>query len=240
MRWALSDASGYCVHARDGSLGTVTDIYFDDVNWMVRYLAVSGGNEIAGQRNFLLAPEVINSIDREVGWIFVFLRTATVHNSPEISTEKNITQQKEHKLRTYYGWPNYWPNLSSTEPSTPPQMAGKPRLHSLTGALGYRVLADGEEIGGLTDIIVDDHTWKINGLEVDTTRWLPVGRVWLRSDCIRHWDDKQHQVALTLPRSAINESVIYNPQIIAPPNEGSALMDVTHAAVQFQEQAAVT
>ena len=45
MLWALSDISGYSVHARDGDLGTVRDMYFDDVDWRVRYLAVSGGGK---------------------------------------------------------------------------------------------------------------------------------------------------------------------------------------------------
>ena len=76
MRWSLSEVVGYCVHGRDGSLGTVRDVYFDDVAWQVRYLAVTGEGGKPEASRFLLAPEVISSIDREFGLINVFLRIA--------------------------------------------------------------------------------------------------------------------------------------------------------------------
>jgi hypothetical protein len=42
MEAELSALLNFRVHARDGSLGTVRDLYFDDARWTVRYLAVRG------------------------------------------------------------------------------------------------------------------------------------------------------------------------------------------------------
>jgi uncharacterized protein YrrD len=202
MQWALSEISGYSVHARDGSLGIVQDMYFDDVDWRVRYLAVSGGVR-SGPGKFLLAPEVISSTDREFGLISVFLRTAAVHESPMIAAERNIPRQEECRLREYYGWPNYWPAPMSAEQLAHAQAAGSPRLHSLEDVLGYRILADGEDLGPLIDLIVDDHTWKIHCLEMDASSWLPGGRAWVRCDSIQQLCENKKQIALTIRRDAV-------------------------------------
>lgn len=201
MPWALSDISGYAVQARDGSLGIVRDMYFDDVEWRVRYLAVSGGSK-SGAGRYLLAPEVISRTDREFGSISVFLRIAAVHDSPIIAATRNLPRQDERRLREYYGWPDYWPALPEAEQDAQELATGNPHLHSLEEVLGYRLLAGGDDLGPLIDLIVDEHTWKIHCLEVDASSWLPAGRAWLRADCIQHVRGARKQIALNLCRDA--------------------------------------
>ena len=202
MLWALSDISGYSVHARDGDLGTVRDMYFDDVDWRVRYLAVSGGGK-TGPGKFLLSPEVISRTDREFGLISVFLRTAAVHESPPVAAERFLPRQEESRLRAYYGWPNYWPTLPASEHDMTGQAGDKPHLYSMEEVLGYRLLAGGEDIGFLMDLIVDDHTWQIQSLELDASNWLPAGRAWVRPACIEHVHGARKQIALTIRRNAV-------------------------------------
>ena len=202
MQWALSDISGYAVHARDGSLGFVRDMYFDDVDWRVRYLAVSGSSK-SGAGRFLLAPEVISRTDREFGSISVFLRIAAVHDSPIIAAARNLPWQDERRLREYYGWPNYWPALSEAEQEAQELATGRPHLHSLEEVLGYRLFAGGDDLGPLLDLIVDEHTWKIHCLEVDASSWLLAGRAWVRSDCIQQVRGARKQITLTIRRDAI-------------------------------------
>ena len=198
MRWALSEISGYCLHGRDGSLGTVCDTYFDDEHWVVRYLAVRG-HEHAKPRSFLLAPEAICSTDREFGLISVALRTAAVYNSPSISAPLNLLRAEEARLREYFGWPNYWADAAPSVQT--------PHLHSLEEILGYRVLAGGEDIGPLLDLIIDDHTWQIHFLELDASNWLPAGRIWIRSDCIQLVRKASNQINLNRSRAAVLDSL---------------------------------
>ncbi len=40
----LRDIEGYRLSARDGEIGHVTDLYFDDECWAVRYLVVATGS----------------------------------------------------------------------------------------------------------------------------------------------------------------------------------------------------
>ncbi len=224
MRWTLSEISGYSIHGRDGKLGRVLDTYFDDVQWTVRYLAVSGATPDT-PRTFLLAPEVISSTDREFGLISVFLRTAAVHNSPAVSVNKTIPRQEESRLRAYYGWPNYWPAQSAAAQTT-----ADPRLLSLEEIMGYRVLAGEEDIGPLIDLVIDDHTWQIHFLEVDASRWLPAGRVWIRADCIRQLRAAKKQIALNIRRELVRDGLKSGLQADWTPDGPTVALADTHAA----------
>jgi sporulation protein YlmC with PRC-barrel domain len=236
MTWDVSEILGYCVHARDGSLGTVQDMYFDDVDWQVRYLAVSGGSK-SGSGRFLLAPEVISSTDREFGLISVFLRTAAVHDSPMVAADRDLPRQEERRLREYYGWPNYWAAPASAEQLAQTQAAGSPSLYSFEDVLGYRVLASGEDLGSLIDLVVDDHTWKIHALEVDARSWRPAGRVWFRPDCIQQVLVAKRQIALTTRWDADMTSPQPDLQVLLAPDGASALPSDTRCATQLHEWA---
>jgi hypothetical protein len=227
MRWSLSEISGYRVHGRDGRVGTVADMYFDDVDWMVRYLVVNGADQ-SGPRTFLLSPEVICSTDREFGLISVFLRIAAVHNSPVISVNGHITQQDERRLREYYGWPHYEHAVSTST-----QTDDVPHLHSLAAVLGHRVLAGEDDIGPLLDFVINDHTWKIHCLEVDASRWLHASRIWIRSDCVKQVNRSTRQIELTIRRKAVLNSPPPDLTVLWPtahelPAAGTFLVDTPY------------
>jgi hypothetical protein len=45
-----SDFKGLTIAAVDGDLGSVADLYFDDLRWTVRYLVVDTGTWLPGRR----------------------------------------------------------------------------------------------------------------------------------------------------------------------------------------------
>ena len=222
MRWNLSELSNYRVHARDGSLGMVSNIYFDDGEWVVRYLGVSGEAGQAEPPKYLLAPEVIRRADREFGVLSVFLRMAAVYDSPAVATARNISRQEERRLCKYYGWPKYWSARSAPSQDAQTPTGGKPRLRCLTDVLGYRICADEEDIGSLVDLIIDDRTWKIHCLEVDASHWLPASRIWIRSDCIARIRGTKQQIAVTISRSAAMNSPKPDLQVLCALGDSSA------------------
>ena len=217
MRWDLSELAGYRVHALDGNLGRVADIYFDDVEWRVRYLAVAGRRK-AQPRKFLLTPEVISHIDRESGLLSVNLKTAEVHDSPAVLGGL-LTRQEEINLRAYYAWPDYWAALGLAQAVGPASAVDNPRLHSLAEVQGYRVLTAGstEDIGPLTELILNDRAWKIYGIEVDVSSWLPAGRVWVRSADIEQVCRAAQKIDLSVRREAIAERPTPDRQVLAVP-----------------------
>ena len=39
----VKDLRGFAIHATDGMIGEVDDLYFDDEDWAIRYLVVDTG-----------------------------------------------------------------------------------------------------------------------------------------------------------------------------------------------------
>ena len=55
--------------------------------------------------------------------------------------------------------------------------AGDPRLRSANEVINYRIGATDGEIGHVEDFIVDDETWAIRYMVIDTRNWLPGRKV---------------------------------------------------------------
>lgn len=218
MRWELSDIWSYRVHARDGTLGAVTDLYFDDVYWQIRYLVVTGGSAKAARRKWLLAPETISRTDRECGLISMALRQAEVHGSPAVAAERTLPRQEESRLRTHYGLADYWPAQPAPGVVAPSPPGDGHQLHSLGAILGYRVCAGPDDIGCLSDLVIDDHSWEIESIEVEANPWLPTKRFWVQPAYIQQVRGSRQQIALTIPREAVLRGLTSEPPPLqAPP-----------------------
>lgn len=60
MKQTVKQLQGDAILAKDGALGRLLDVYFDDERWAVRYLVVDTGTWLAGRR-VLLSPACIDS-----------------------------------------------------------------------------------------------------------------------------------------------------------------------------------
>ena len=62
MLRAVNDLIGCSIGARDGAIGKVDDLYFDDERWTVRYLVVDTSGWLAGRR-VLVSPRSVQGVD---------------------------------------------------------------------------------------------------------------------------------------------------------------------------------
>jgi PRC-barrel domain protein len=62
MLRGISDLKRFTIAARDGNLGSVRDLYFDDRGWAVRYLVIDSGAWLPGRRLFV-SPVSVRSSD---------------------------------------------------------------------------------------------------------------------------------------------------------------------------------
>jgi sporulation protein YlmC with PRC-barrel domain len=62
MLRSVSDLKQFTIAAMDGSLGSVSDLYFDDRSWAVRYLVVEAGTSLPSGRVFV-PPVSVRSSD---------------------------------------------------------------------------------------------------------------------------------------------------------------------------------
>src|SRR5450756_2038787 len=102
-----TDLKGVVIRATDGELGTVDQLYFDDVTWAIRYLTVETGGWLGG-RQVLISPISVVHTDWQSKRLDVALTKKQVENSPEIDTQEPVSRQHEAEYLGYYGYPYYW------------------------------------------------------------------------------------------------------------------------------------
>ena len=62
MLQCICTLDGFSIHATDGEIGKVEDVYFDDNQWTIRYIVVRTGSWLFG-REVLLSPIVLEQVD---------------------------------------------------------------------------------------------------------------------------------------------------------------------------------
>ena len=209
---------GKAIAATDGALGHITDLYFDDHQWVVRYFVVDTGNWLSG-RLVLIAPEAIRGEASEGESVAVSLTKEQVEGSPSVDTAKPVSRQQEIPYRDYFGWPAYgtglWgaagigmtPGLDTmTEQAVADQKRaireGDPNLRSVSVVDGYHIHAADGDVGHVEDFIIDTKTWAIRYAVVDTRNWLPGKKVLVSPDSINavDWFKSLVYVDLTMDR----------------------------------------
>jgi hypothetical protein len=173
--------------ASDGEIGHVKDFYFDDQNWVVRYLVADTGSWLPG-RQVLISPHAFGSLDRVEKVLCVNLTRKQIEDSPSIESHKPVSRQYEEDYYRYYGWPFYWqgsevwglsgfpvlelPPKLSTDESVPPSVRQPERpdahLRSTHAVNGYHLEASDGTIGHVCDFLMDDQTWAIRELVIKT------------------------------------------------------------------------
>jgi uncharacterized protein YrrD len=225
--------------ARDGTIGHVKDLYFDDQQWSVRYFVVDAGGWLLS-RKVLISPLAVDVPDWEKKVLPVSLTKDQVKNSPGIDTDKPVSRQHEVTLNDYYGWPYYWSDpvytaLAFAGPmgAMPAAAAARtdatrveslvaearlgreeqdPHLRSVNAVIGRKIEASDGEIGHVEDVLVEDRTWEIRYLVIDTGSWLSGKKVVIAPLWIADFGSKDSKVHVDLSRDAIQGSPTYDPK----------------------------
>jgi sporulation protein YlmC with PRC-barrel domain len=85
MLHKIRDLQGDAIHAEDGEVGSVDDLYFDDEDWDVRYLLVNTRRWIPGPR-YLVSPIAIDG-PLDAGDIRVDLTREQIARCPTVAEE---------------------------------------------------------------------------------------------------------------------------------------------------------
>ncbi len=209
MLWDASAINGYAIEASDGRLGTVSDLLFEDVGWVIRWLVVDTGNWLSG-RKVLLPLSVLGEPDPARRHFPIKLTMQQVRDSPDIDTDEPVSRQVEASVYDYYGWYPYWGGgvfpmsdamaiplvaplrLSEARPHGPGSTDGRPdegdpHLRSIAAVTGYHVHATDGEIGHVEDFLVDDAGWSIRYIAIDTRNWWPGKKVLISPLSARGW-----------------------------------------------------
>jgi hypothetical protein len=225
--WALH---GFSIQATDGKIGHVSDFYFDDITWALRYLVVDTGNWLSGHE-VLLSPVALSGISQQDRVINVSFTREYVAGAPDAESQLPVTRQWEAEYHDYFGWPYYWEGSglfgagpypefvagvtseAKDDVTNPKDTSNKsdPHLQSARDVGDCRIAASDGEIGHVVDFIIDEESWVIRYVEVDTGNWLPGKKVLLSTRLIHQIDWGQGALQIALPREVIQKAPPYDP-----------------------------
>ncbi len=234
MMLAISALKGFAIEASDGRIGSVSDFLFDDATWKIRWMVVDTGGWLTG-RKILLHPSAISQPDYQREEMLVRLTKAQVKDSPSILSDEPVSMQMETDLYGYYGWDPLWGggNYFGAYPygmglgyaSMPYSRDGEvleasrtgsagdgdPHLRSVSSITGYHIQAKDGAIGHIENILVDDKSWGIHYLVIDTRNWWPGQHVLMSPFAVRaiSWSDRD--VTLDVTRDQVKASPAWNP-----------------------------
>jgi len=199
MLWNASAIDGYVTHARDGRLGTVSDLLFEDVRWIIRWLVVDTDNWLSG-RKVILPLAALGQPDPALREFPVKLTMQQVKESPDVDTDQPVSRQIQTYLYNHYGFYPY-PNEEDSH------------LRSIAAVTGYHIHAADGEIGHVEDFLVDDAGWGIRYITVDTRNWWPGKRVLISPRSIREIDWADRLIQFNVNRRKVKDGPPYDTSI---------------------------
>ena len=226
MLFKAKSIKNFKLTGMDGDVGKVKEFFFDDLFWTVRYLVVDTGNWLTG-RTVLISPYAIQSINDDDERIMTNLSKEQIENSPSLESDLPVSRQYEDNYFGYFGYPKYWygslmwgtsPYIARDskewETTDEQQSKGDSNLRSTKDVSGHDIQATDGEIGHVDDFIIDEETWAIRYLVIDTQNWWAGKKVLVSPRWIRRisWDEKN--VYVNLSRERIKSSPEYSDDMI--------------------------
>ena len=227
--------NGYRLDSLDGEIGKVKEFYFDDQHWAVRYLVVDTGNWLTS-RQVLISPYALAAVNKEEQHIAIDLTKKQIEESPSLESDKPVSRQFEEDYSGYYGMPMYWggPYMWGAYPdivrdrtqwkeSAQNEKVWDAHLRSTQDVGGHHIQATDGEIGHVEDFVIDDETWAIRYLIVDTKNWWPGRKVLVSPQWIERVSWNESKVFINLSREAIKQSPEYTEESLLTRDYETAL-----------------
>lgn len=229
---------GLTVCATDGRVGTVSDFLFDDRTWHVRWVVIDTGNWLPG-RLVLVHPQALGKPDFNRNTLQAALTRERIENSPDIQQDLPVSRQMEQGVFAYYSWDPGWgggafamdgllpPAISNAQiglapssaitmgdtdlPIVHPAHEGDPHLRSVSATDSYNIHATDGEIGHVSNFLVDDSSWALRYLIVDTRNWWPGKHVLLSPSCVTAIDWIGEVISVDVTQEKVRSSPEWDP-----------------------------
>jgi hypothetical protein len=224
MLYQAKTLHGYKLNSLEGEIGKVKEFYFDDHFWVIRYLVADTGDWLTN-RQVLISPRTLGIVNNDAQNIAVKLTKKQIEDSPLLKSDEPVSRQFEESYYKYFAVPSYWEthvtrgqygDMIGTSPDTerlPKSTGGSktfdPRLRSTHDVSGHHIQAKDGEIGHVEDFIIDDETWMIRYLIVDTLNWWDGKMVLISPRWIDRVSWDKAKVFVNLSRAAIKQSPAY-------------------------------
>lgn len=217
MLRSASKIIGHRLFAVDGEVGRATDFLLDEQGWFLRYVVVETGRWL-GNRRVLISPAGLSKAEWTSRRLVLEGTREQVKAAPVLGESGPAPREQEMELSRHYGssLSGFGALPTSGETTPVPELSPappfEPGLHSLKEALGFALNAtDGSGVGRVEDFILDDDTWTLPYLVVDTRNWLSGRKVLVATERVGQiaWSD--HHLDVLLPSWEIEESPEFDP-----------------------------
>jgi uncharacterized protein YrrD len=229
----IKELYGNRLAATDGDIGHVKDLYFDDKTWVIRYLVADTGSWLTG-RLVLLSPHVFAKWDQHENTLHVSLHKKQIENSPSIESHKPVSRQYEAEYYRYYGWPAYWNggamrgmgdfpmvlphSKGEMEDHLLPHQRDDKHLHSTQAVTGYHIQAADDTIGHVSSFLVDNRSWTIRELVVETGHWYSYKEILISPGTIERISYEDSKVFVNLTKADIKRTAENVPATVSARN----------------------
>jgi hypothetical protein len=224
----LKELEGVTLAATDGDFGSVTDVFFDDDTWTVRYIVADTGIWLG--RLVPISPISIGTPDWQNRRLPIHVSRKEIENSPDILSRGRLTREVEVEFAAYYGYPYYWsgPGLwgwagdpGAMRSAPPPNYAPDPAalevdvsttsIFSTLDVKGYHIHATDGEIGHVDDFIIEDGSWSVRYLQIDTSNWIGGKTVLMATRWVSRIDPADGKIHVDVTRDRIENAPEYDP-----------------------------
>jgi hypothetical protein len=208
------------VYSREGRIGRVSQVLFDDESWAIRHIVVTLDDAL-GWRQILVDPSCVADIDQRSGQVRLYIPTSQAVCCPDADSDMPVSRQKarDTSLSTSYCLyaneiPAFFPTaipsaLFEQETDGEPGAGNQPadvHLRSSREVLRYRLRGRDRRFGHIKDFIFSERDWMIRQIEVSVrdglfSRRIRLSPVWVVDV---NWADRE--VSVDLPAKAIRDA----------------------------------
>jgi uncharacterized protein YrrD len=240
------DLDNFAIRATDGEIGHIKDLYFDDDAWAVRYFVVETGSWLNSRKVLVSPVSVqqpdwqgktlpVSITQAQVE------KSPAIDTDKPVSRQNEEEYMGYYGYPMYWGGSGLWgegmypygvvpvfagngPDWAERQREQEAAMAAErarhrnddPHLRSCAEVNGYHVLASDGEIGHVSGFLVDEDSWALRYLVVDTSNWWMGHKVLVAPPWIGGMDWSDKTVSVDLSRTAVQAS---------PPYDASVLLD---------------
>ena len=225
MLRSAKELKNFVLQAEDGRIGRCKDFLFDYNFWAIRYMVASTGQWLPG-RKVLISPISLGKPDWFSQLFPVRMTKKQIEHAPGLDEDAPVSKQYEEDWTRYFGWGTYWSGPHTWGAHNIPELlydqevpdnrsalnkSRDDRLRSVHEVTGYHIQALDHEIGHVENFLIQDKTWIIRYIVVDTRNWLPGKKVLVAPTCIISVDWAERMVNIDLNREQVENSPEYKP-----------------------------
>lgn len=254
MLRSIKDLEEYTIGATDGTIGQVRDFFFDDEAWVIRYLVVDTGTWLSSRMVLISPislgqPDKAGKVLPVSITRAQVMNSPDIDTQKPVSWQHELQYFGYYGYPYYWGGGGLWgegpyPDMMlsgyggfGSADATSLQVANTaeraelarrqgddPHLRSSNKVMDYYIHATDGDIGHVQGLLVEEKTWAIRYLIVNTSNWWLGHQVLIAPQWIQDVSWLEATVSVNLTRQAVKDAPAYDPTMQLERHQEAALV----------------